>query len=288
MTHVHLTALTVIRRAAWFPLASLAIALLLPRTSLCAADGSDNGNAPAAKTPAATVDLFDGMKDGDLDVKFFPRNSREAQILIKNNTDQPLTVKLPDAFAGVPVLAQALGAGANGNTRNTNTNNNNNKNQGLGGGGGGFGGVGGQGGGAFNVPPEKVIKVKVAVVCLDYGKDEPNAHIPYEIKPIESYKSDPEIRELCILLGTGQVDQRSAQAAAWHLANHLTWDELANMKRFPHLPAYTTPYFSPDEIRTAMLAGDQAAKMADAEKPLNPRNSTSPSASSASASPAAP
>ncbi len=228
------------------------------------------------------------MKSGDLDVKFFPRNSREAQILIKNNTDQPLTVKLPDAFAGVPVLAQAVGAnGAQGNTRNTNTNNN--KNQGVGGGGGGgFGGAGGQGGGAFNVPPEKVIKVKVAVVCLDHGKDEPNAHIPYEIKPIESYCSDPEIRELCILLGTGQVDQRSAQVAAWHFANHMTWDELANLKRFPHLPAYTTPYFSSDEIRTAMVAGDQAAKMADAEKLLTPPNSASHSAASASAGSAAP
>ena len=234
------------------------------------------------------------MKSGDLDVKFFPRNSKEAQILIKNNTDRPLTVQLPDAFAGVPILAQAAGAagGNAGGNRSTSYNKGGNQNQGLGGGGGGLGGMGGQqGGGAFNVPPEKVIKVKVAVVCLDHGKDEPNAHIPYEIRPLESYNSDPELRELCVMLGTGQVDQRSAQAAAWHLANHLSWDELADMKRFPHLPAYTRPYFSPDEIRAAMTAGDQAAKMADARKA---QNSTLPSAvspstatpSSASPSPA--
>jgi hypothetical protein len=250
------------------------MALLLPATRTFSAKA-------AAKAPPATVDLFDGMKSGDLDVKFFPRNSREAQILIKNNTDQPLTVQLPDAFAGVPVLAQAAGAGAGAGTRTTT--NKSNQNQGLGGG-GGLGGIGGQqGGGAFNVPPEKVIKVKLAVVCLDHGKDEPNAHIPYEIRAIETYNGDPELRELCILLGSGQIDQRSAQAAAWHLANHMTWDELADMKRFPHLPAYTKPYFSADEIRSAMLASDQATKMADVRKTLAP-NSGSSSASSASAS----
>ena len=62
--------------------------------------------------------MFDGMKNGDLDVKFFPRNSKEAQIVIKNTTDKPLNVHLPDAFAGVPVLGQALGAGQ-GNNRTT-------------------------------------------------------------------------------------------------------------------------------------------------------------------------
>jgi hypothetical protein len=261
---------------------ALALALLLPATRTFSADVADNDAKAAAKAPPATVDLFDGMKSGDLDVKFFPRNSREAQILIKNNTDQPLTVQLPEAFAGVPVLAQAAGAGAGGN-RTTNYNKGQ-QNQGVGGGGGGLGGIGGQqGGGAFNVPPEKMIKVKLAVVCLDHGKDEPNAHIPYEIRPLETYNGDPEVRELCVLLGSGQVDQRSAQAAAWHLANHMTWDELADMKRFPHLPAYTKPYFSPDEIHSAILASDQATKMADARKTLAP-NSGSSSASSASAS----
>jgi hypothetical protein len=269
---------------AWLWRLALGITLLLPAGRILAAEGSDTNSSGAAKTPAATIDLFDGMQKGDLDVKFFPRNSKEAQILIKNNTDQPLNVQLPDAFAGVPVLAQAGGVG---NTRTTGTGSKN-QNQGVGGGGPGsgvrpLGGQGGQGG-AFSVPPEKVIKVKVAVVCLDHGKDEPNAHIPYEIRPIETYSSDPKVQELCKLLGSGKVDQRAAQAAAWHLANHMSWEELAGLKRFPHLPAYTKPYFSPDEIRSAMIASDQAIKMADARKTLAPVSSSSSSASTASAS----
>jgi hypothetical protein len=270
-------------RSAWLCSLALGLTLLIPAGNTRAADDSDNATA---KTPAATVDLFDGMKSGDLDVKFFPRNSREAQIVIKNNTDQPLNVHLPDAFAGVPVLGQALGAGGAGNTRTTGTGSN--KNQGVGGGGpgGGVRPLGGNngGGGAFNVPPEKVIKVKVAVVCLDHGKDEPNAHIPYEIRPLETYNSDPAVADLCKLLGSAKVDQRAAQAAAWHLANHMTWDELANMKRFPHLPAYTKPYFSPDEIRSAMLVSDQAEKIAEARKTLAPKSPSTAAPSTASAS----
>ena len=67
--------------------------------------------APAASNAQGfpTVDMFDAMKSGDLDVKIYPRNSRKARIIIKNNSNQPLNVHLPEAFAGVPVLAQAAG-----------------------------------------------------------------------------------------------------------------------------------------------------------------------------------
>jgi hypothetical protein len=285
MTLAHCAVLNSAQRRAWFWAFVIGVTLPLSAGRILAADESDNNNSGPSKTPAVTIGMFEGMKKGNLDVKFFPRNSREAQIVIKNNTDQPLTVQLPEAFAGVPVLAQAAGAGAGTRT----TGNKSNQNQGVGGGGGPGGGVrplGGNngGGGAFNVPPEKVIKVKVAVVCLDHGKDEPNAHIPYEIRPIETYSSDPAVQELCKLLGSGTVDQRAAQAAAWHLANHMSWEELADMKRFPHLPAYTKPYFSPDEIRSAMLVSDKATKLADARKTLTPASPSGSSASTASAS----
>ncbi len=118
------------------------------------------------------------MKSGEIAVKFIAHNSCEGQLLITNKADQPLSVKLPDAFAAVPVLAQAVNApaGNNGNHKSYNNNNNNNQNQGLGGGGGGIGGGGyGGGGGAFDVPPEKTAKIKLETVCLEHGKKEPNA-----------------------------------------------------------------------------------------------------------------
>lgn len=229
--------------------------------------------APSSFTANDGADFFAAIRNGDLDVKFIPRDSRRAQVIIKNTTDQPLTVKLPDAFVGMPVLAQLGGAGGAGNrTTGTNTNK---QNQGVGGGMGG-----GAVGGAFSVPPEKVVKLQVDVVCLDYGKPEPSAHVPYTIVPAEQYTKSPEVRELCRMLGEGKLNQRVAQIAAWHLANHLSWDELANLKTFPHFPQYSQAIFTADEIHEAMGAVTEAIKLADERKPSTaaPAFSSTPSA----------
>ncbi len=265
---------------------ALAVALPLGSSKAATSDNADDGAKSADKaavgslTPKAnknlsadkpavakkSVDLFDGMKSGDLDVKFVAKNSRDGQLLVKNNTDQPLTVKLPDAFAAVPVLAQAAGGGAGGtrSNRSSTSKNNNNQNQSVGGGGGIGGGIGG-GGGAFDVAPEKVGKIKVQTVCLEHGKKEPTAAVPYEIEPIASYTDDAKIQELCKLVGTGDVSQRAAQAAAWHLANHMTWEQLID-KKTHHLLGGDEIYFTQADIRAAMQISDRALKMADARE----------------------
>ena len=76
-------------------------------------------------------------------------------------------------------------------------------------------------------------KLKVPTVCLDHGKREPRPAVPYQIKPLESYTTKPGVRELCQMLGNGQIDRRAAQAAAWHLNNDMTWQQLA-AKRIRH------------------------------------------------------
>ncbi len=159
------------------------------------------------------VDMFDGMKSGDLQVRYVPKNDREAQIIIKNNTQQPLSVKLPDAFAGVPVLAQ-VGGGTSRSSSSRSSGSSGGGSQTSGGGGGGIGG----GGGVFSVAPEAMGKVKVPIVCLEHGKDDPNDHIPYEIRPIESYTSDARVQELLKMLGSGR--NRPARGAGCHLALH--------------------------------------------------------------------
>ena len=58
--------------------------------------------------------MFAAIEKGDISVKLIPKDSTESQVLIKNETDKPLNVKLPDAFAGVPVLAQQGGFGGGG------------------------------------------------------------------------------------------------------------------------------------------------------------------------------
>lgn len=291
----------------WLTALALGAAAAFGATRLCADQtaGSTSSATPAA-TASAGVDVFDAMRDGDLGVQFIPKNSREATLILTNNTDAPLNVHLPEAFAATPVLAQFGGAGGGNNNRNTNNNNNNNKNQSVGTGtnnnnrgAGGFGGAAangqgaapaanvqaGNGGAAFSIPPERVVKVKLPTVCLEYGKQEPAAHIPYTIVPIDKYTTNPELQELCRLLGTGKVDQQIAQAAAWHLANHMNWDQLADLKHFPHNRGYSYPIFTPEQIRAAMMLTDRAIKMADARSaPAADKSATSASPSPGAAS----
>ena len=154
------------------------------------------------------------MQDDELDVQFIPKDAAQANLIIRNKTDKPLSIKLPEAFAAVHVLAQFGGGGG-----------------GLGGGvvdlvvaaaewaaaavavagprgwwrwwwrrigrwwrwtGGGGGGFGG--GGAFNLAPEKVHKIKVQTVCLEHGKPDPKPTMKYEIRPIDKLAANEDVR----------------------------------------------------------------------------------------------
>ncbi len=122
---------------------------------------------------------------------------------------------------------------------------------GMGGmGGGGMGGMGG-GGGFFNVAPDKPGKIKVSAVCLEHGKTDPNPRMRYEIRPIESFTDRPEIMELCKMVGRGEIPQNAAQAAAWHMANGLSWQELLHKDRVKHLNGSSEKYFTYAEIELA-------------------------------------
>jgi hypothetical protein len=232
--------------------------------------------APNAAEEARQVELFEAMKTGDIEVSFIPHDSQRANVLIKNKTDKPLTIRLPETFAGVPVLAQigdaggmpggAIGGGGAGMGGRGGGGN-----LGMGGGaqgmGGGFGGglggfgggMGGMGGGGFggfgggmmSVAPEKVGRLTVTTVCLEHGKDEPTPRMKYTIKPIEALSKDPRVIELCRMVGAGEIPQNAAQAAAWHLANGLSWQELAAKDRI-RTRLQTVKYFSPQELNAAL------------------------------------
>src|SRR4051812_40574247 len=93
-----------------------AIVLVAAGLSVSLLIGADRTPSKLNAADAQSVGLFEGMNSGDLKVKFIPKNDREGQILIENTTKQPLSVKLPSAFAGVPVLAQ-IGVGGGGGAR---------------------------------------------------------------------------------------------------------------------------------------------------------------------------
>lgn len=200
-----------------------------------------------------TVELFAAVEAGQIEVRFIPKDSKRARILIENKTGEPLNVQLPEAFAALPVLAQFQPGGGQGLGQG--------QGQGSGGGNQAVGGGlnqgrngGGQNGmfqnGMFNVAAEKVGVLRVACVCLEHGKAEPRAAIAYKMVPIEQFTSDRSVHALLTAFAKDDFDQRAAQAAAWHLASGMSWDELAD-KRIRHLVGPSRPYFSKEELEEA-------------------------------------
>jgi hypothetical protein len=71
----------------------------------------------------------------------------------------------------------------------------------------------------------------------------------YRIVPLEEFVGggDPRIIDLCRLLAQRRVSQNIAQAAAWHLANGLSWQQLAAKERAGH-----DKLFTEDELLAAL------------------------------------
>ncbi len=213
------------------------------------------------------IGLFTAMQNDQIEVQFIPKSSKQATILIRNNTKKPLAIAMPAVFAGVPVLHQFGGGGMGGMGGGMG---------GMGGGGMGGGGMGGGqgrmgggggmgggmggggmgggmgGGGMFNLAPEKVRKLRITTVCLEHGKKEPNPRIKYVIVPIEMFPQKPEVIELGKMLSTGKLDQSAAQAAVWHHTDGLTWRQLAQKVGIQHLNGTQEPYFQPQQLNTAV------------------------------------
>jgi hypothetical protein len=257
-------------RGSWLAFA-LVVVLVVP-TLVAAAQPRQKKLKAGQYNPAdRTVEMFKAMKAGDIEVKLIPKDSTQARVFIANKTKEPLNVRLPDVFAGVPVLAQAPGGGAlpggGGGHGGNDHGGGNTGSQGMGGGMGGMG-MGGMGGGMWNVKPENVGNFKVPVVCLEHGKHDPRPNIRYVIKPLEEFTDNPEVREVCKMLGTGRVNQRAAQAAAWHFANGMSWQQLAT-KSIHSLDGSDRPYFSPAELRVAMELASAATRLAK-EQPKKP------------------
>ena len=197
-----------------------------------------------------------------------------------NRTRRPLTLRLPDAFAGIPVLAQmggmgGMGGGGNqggfaaggigGGPQTTAGGAGGLGGQGMNGmGGGGMGMGGGGGGGAFSIPPERSRTFRVPTVCVEYGKHEPSSRMPYKLTKAETFSSDPKLAFVLESLGRGELSQKVAQAAAWHIANGLTWEKLA-AEKIDHAGGIPDePYFSQAELvmayRLVAVATEEAGR----------------------------
>lgn len=224
--------------------------------------------AEAGKRVAA-VDLFAALEAEQVEVTVIPEDASRLTIQVANKLGRPLTIRVPDAVAAVPVLAQMrpqrgpgaalgqpFGAGLGNNRAGGNQ-----AAQGLG---APFGQLGQNNmfpgglmpGGMLNVLPGRVVKQKLPCVCLDFGKRDPNPRLPYRLERLENVQDQADVRALLAVLGRGHVSQRIVQLAIWHVANDVNWERLA---RIPHEQANGTkrPQFSTAEVQRAQALVQQ-------------------------------
>ncbi len=301
-----------------------------------------------AAQSAAAQDLFEAERAGLVAVKFTPDDSRSAQIAFLNKSNKPLTIRLPAAFAGVPVLAQMGGMGmgmGGGGMGGAQAMGGGMGGMGMGGGGMGMG-MGGMGGfcwvarevygphdprwvafrrwlgtdapqwlhdayalhgesfaewvhdkpvakfgvrqlmdsaiasqaesaparGQFSVatPPKqgpelllhpgKTRVFRFSTVCLEYGKPEPSARLPYRMIALNAWSDEPRLAFVMECLASGVITQKVAQAAAWHIANGLSWERLA-AETIDHIGGVPDePFFTAAELGAAQQVVDVAAR----------------------------
>ena len=131
----------------------------------------------------------------------------------------------------------------------------------------------GGGGGFFSVPPEKIVAVKLNTVCLEHGKPDPDSSMKYKLVPVDRVTKSAVLTELLGVVASGKVDQQSAQAAAWHLTDKMSWSDLAN-KTQEQLGGTTGSYFTRDELAGAQqllsVAVTRAGKSKDQPEEARP------------------
>jgi hypothetical protein len=133
----------------------------------------------------------------------------------------------------------------------------------MGGGGMGGGGMGG-GGGFFNIPPGRVGKTSLKTFCLEEGKPDPRSRIEYRIQPLTDLNSDPKVFEMCRMLANDEIAQPVAQAAAWNVANGLSWHELLVKNRIERMDGSYERYFHPQHLVIAQRVTVASAQRAEA------------------------
>ena len=76
------------------------------------------------------------------------------------------------------------------------------------------------------------------------------------------------------MLGNGEVDQVSAQAAAWHLTDGLTAQQLASKVKTKHLNGSVEMYFSQSQMQRASKIIAVAKQRAEKRAKLNEEKSS--------------
>ncbi|WP_372896367.1 hypothetical protein [Stieleria sp.] len=253
-------------------------------------------DAPA-EDETVQAELFAAIDEGKIDVKFIPLNTTKANVIVNNLTDKPMTLRLPAAFAGVPINRQGMmggmggmgggmggmGGGGMGGGGGGQAMGGGMGGGGMGGMGGGMGGMGGGGmGGFMRIPPQRQQKLAVTTVCLEHGRPDPTPKMAYKIVPLDFVTQDDRVHVLCEALGNRQVAQNTAQAAAWNLMDKLPWETLAAKNRVESKYTGNVRWFSPIEIQSAIAVVREATRIAESRSETESESSDSLSSDSLS------
>lgn len=247
---------------------------------------------------APVVDLFQGEHDGQLGLRMVAQNPKSGLVFVTNRSPESLTVAVPKAVIGVHILPQfgqlqglgnqngfgqanGLGnnqAGGGGLGQNTGgTLSPMGSNQGFPGLQNGVNGLNPAGNGFFSIPPGKTVQLQLNSVCLSYGRPDPTPAMKYKLVRLEDQVSDATLQELLAGIND-RTDRDAVQAAAWHLANGLTWSQIAQLSE-QRLPGVVTRMFSPAEVRNAQSLVETAKDIArprpaEASQPVALRTSS--------------
>jgi hypothetical protein len=252
-----------------------------------------------SRTPVAvegfqSVEMFSAMEKGEIKVRIVPKNANSSNLFVENTTDRPLSIQMPATFSAVPAMRlQQMGGGVGGvggmggmggmpggGMGMGGMGGGGMGGQGFGGGMGGMGGMGGggmggmgmggMGGGMFNIPPGKKGKLQLNTVCLEEGRPDPKSTMEYVIQPLEKLNNDPRIAEVCMMLGNNEISTQVAQAAAWHLTDNLSWEQLLVKNRSESMNGTFERFFHPLQIqyaqRALVVAAERVQLRAELEK----------------------
>lgn len=231
---------------------------------------------------AEVVELFAGEAAGQLKVLTKCQDAYQANVLVTNLTDKPLTVAVPEAVVAVHVhshfgASTGFGNGFFGPGGSGQGTNGSGASQGMNqfaqtvggtlqpgasgqtfpGGQNLFNGSGNNPGqGFFSIPPQSTVGLKLTSVCLEYGRREPSATMTYSLRPVEFFSSDPALAEL-LASYSPRISRDAMQAAAWHLASDLDWAKLRSLPKSGLQPVGAR-LFTTSQLR----AGEQLVKEA--------------------------
>lgn len=230
---------------------------------------SGEDKAQPAAGESLEVEFFAAIKSGQLQVAVLPHSFSVMTMRARNNTPQALKVSLPKSFAAIPtarwqaqqMLAQQGRSPSLGDGYIVDPNGS----QGLAGSMYGPWMYAGAAGavasptakaGDQNQPPMwllaagQQIQILLPCFCLEYGKPDPNRRIPYQMVELRDLNNLPAVQELLDRFGKEGLDQRVVQLAAWHVANGVPWQKLANIK-FPRSVGRGGSSASPRELMAA-------------------------------------